>query len=85
MECDCGGLGNEEIIAKVESLHELWLGSFGRYVAKRFKCGEFGVEVAFGRHQVGYREKFSQSVWKAYLVGSNPTRILAGLLLLAAS
>jgi hypothetical protein len=85
VECDCGGLGDEKVVMKIEGFRKLGGGGFGRYVAKGFQGSEFGVEVAFGWHGAGYREKLSQSVWKAYLVGSNPTRILAGLLLLAAS
>jgi hypothetical protein len=30
VECDGGGLGNEEVVAEVESLGELWLCDFRR-------------------------------------------------------
>lgn len=42
------------IVAKVESLSEFGFSVFGRHVTKRFKGGEFGVEVAFWRHGIGF-------------------------------
>ena len=53
VERHCGGFGDEEVVAKVESLSELGLGGFARYVAKRFEGGEFSVKVAFWRHGIG--------------------------------
>jgi hypothetical protein len=39
VERECGGLGDEVVVAKVESLRELGLGGFGRRVAKGFEGG----------------------------------------------
>jgi len=55
MKDECGGLGDDQIIAMAKRLGKLGLGGLRRRIAESFQCGEFGVEGTFCRHAIDER------------------------------
>src|ERR1700722_7643847 len=51
MKSECGGLGDDQVVAMSKRPGKLGLGGFRRCIAESFQRGEFGVKDTFCKHE----------------------------------